>query len=255
MKNNERIYANICLILFILGSIIFLAQFIMNTDMMNGGFATIILSGFLAFATLIFFIVFNKRDREKSKIMNNRDIIGRWNFPKEQIQKNKKEVEEYKFISRIGSSILGIIIFLIGVFIFIIDDNSGIQYLLLMAGVAIFIVMVVFLITEIRYRRIINDQDGVIFTHSGMYYKGDIYIWDGIASKLESVLIDPQDNNNLLVVFRELKGRSLSRGLGMLRILIPDGMHKEAEKVVGIYNLEIEDEVMEYIKSSHDIEE
>ena len=97
-------------------------------------------------------------------------------FPRANSKKIKK-VEEYKFISRISSSFWNYNFLDWCIYIYS-QDNSGIQYLLLMAG---YIFVMVVLITEIRYRRIINDQDGVIFTHSGMYYKGDIYIWDRIS--------------------------------------------------------------------------
>ena len=73
----------IYMILFILGNIIFNRFY--EYGYMNG-----VYNNFVRFVCSInIFIVFNKRD-EKSKSMNNHDIIGRWNFPKSKFKKNKK---------------------------------------------------------------------------------------------------------------------------------------------------------------------
>jgi heme/copper-type cytochrome/quinol oxidase subunit 4 len=248
IRNGERRRANVSLIILIIGVYMICNPFIKSADMMKWGYASIYVGIFITLVALICFSLFNKRAVIMKKIILKEGILASWEFSKDIDQKLDKEAYENAKMTKVASLILAVIIAIIAIIMSLLDGEVNNIFLFIMFGVSIIIILAGQLSSFTTLRKLNKNNDETIFIKEGVFFRGDLFCWDVFLTKLECVVLDPVNNKNILMIYKQLHGRHLYRIRYMLSIPIPKDKLGEAEKIISCYGLYPSSEILQYIR-------
>jgi hypothetical protein len=248
-RNRERTGAGISLFFLVVGLVSISAPFMAPIAMMNGGYALILVGGFISAGAMTAFSVFNRRANVMKSMIENRNIYVSWELSPAQQEKLYKEDTDNAVTARWASRVLGAIFIIIGIVAYLIDMDENGFFFILMSGFGLALTLMVQIYTGIQLKRLAPGNSTVVFSPGGVYFKTSLYCWDKIFNRLEAVLIDPVDNQTMLFVFQQFHVRSFSHHRCALQIGIPPGKEQEALELVCRYGLGANEGVMNFAKS------
>lgn len=247
--NSDRRASSISLF-FVLVSIGIIAYpVVYDSDMIRFGYGTIIIGMFILSISFMLFLTFRKRARVMNNILNGENIIDSWEYSEEEKKKDCQLIKEDENMMRIASSVLGGIFIVIGFIVFLTDTDENRFFLFLMLLVGGIIIGIVRLASIVRMSDLKHKEWNAVFTHEGLYFKGILYSWISNMTTLECVLVDPFNDNNLLIIYTQIQGRYLRKVRHYIRIPIPNNKKIDSIKIVEKYNLVPSEEVFDYINS------
>ena len=154
--NTNLLIADLCLFIFVLFAIISFTSF-QNNEMKEWGL--IVLTGFIAFASLLFFIEFAKRAFLLYNFQNGKHIIS-WLIKGKELEQLKSQVKDsgnFKLLGAFFISILLIIIFaLVNLFIYLNDGEMDWEIFAFMMIIAFSIS--IFLLSVLFIKKLINNK-------------------------------------------------------------------------------------------------
>lgn len=244
-KNRERRSANVSLIFLLLGIAMVAAPFAAKADMMEWGFASIFIGGFIVLVSFVCFLIFNGRAIVQSKILRGENILVHWQYDPDFWSKEiAEDIEGFKGAKIIGT-VLGGIFALIGIIFLLSDPDDNQLFFFIMLGIGVFIFLIAVISSSIQKRRLLNEPGEAIIVRDGLYYRGVLVTWSGRTSVLEGVSIDRRDPSRLLFAYRYLSGsryRLPHMHPGTVSIPIPYGQEQAAYNIVGFYNMPLSEE-------------
>ena len=246
--NTERKNAITSFVLMVVGIAVISFPIMTKADMMNWGYASIYVGGLLTAASLLSFWIFVRRAKVRGEMLSGKKVLAHWVFSGELKEKHRKEELENKKDSRVAGLVLGGILFVIGLVFLIADPQENKGFFLLITAIAAAMASIIFLVTGRYTKRLLREQSTVTFHPKGVYYRGNLIHWDGLITRLESVLLDPSDSGTLVIVFNQLVGRRIFRGRHVLKIPIPEGKEQEAFGVISSYDMPANEVIMEHLK-------
>ncbi|NTV90733.1 MAG: hypothetical protein HGA22_10325 [Clostridiales bacterium] len=256
-KNRERKSANISLIFVLIGVIMISAPFLLQADMMNWGFASVVVGGFILFAAGISFLLFNKRAKVTSDILNETNLLARWTYDPEYWRREvAEEIESLSGIRIIGG-IIGGILAIIGFIIMLTDPEDNAAFFLVMLAIGLIIFFIALASAAVQKKRLLNEPGEAVIVRDGVYYKGQLTDWNGVTSVLEGVCIDPRNPANLLFAYKYLSGsraRMPHMHPGTLQIPIPQGAEQSAYYIINYYNMPLSQERLDSLGRETDEE-
>lgn len=248
LKNIERKNANISLVLLMIGIALIALPFMIKGDMMDWGFASVWVGTLLSLSSLFAYWIYIRRARVRRGMISGEKILAHWIFSEARQEANKKDALETHRDSRTAAKVFGGILFSIGLVVYLLDTRRNGAYFILMSAISIVLMILIYLFTWRYYKRISEEQSSVTFAPEGVYHLGNLIHWDGLITKLESVLLDPLDSGSLVVVYNQVYGRVQFRGRHVLKVPIPQGKEGEAIQIIEAYGRPADGKLMKYLK-------
>ncbi|MCX7842298.1 MAG: hypothetical protein N2489_04405 [Clostridia bacterium] len=243
-KNKERRSANICLAIALLGLAAIVIPLVLEMDMMNGGYASIVIGAFVGLTGFLVFLMFYSRAKVFENMLTGSNLLAHWHYSNDFWQKEMKEEIVDTGIAKIAGAVLGGIFALIGIVVFFADTDENGTFLLIMLGVGIFFTLVGFVAAAANKKRLQEALPEALIAREGIYYKGDLYTWNQrVLSHLECVAQDPTNPSNILFVMRQLSGRPVHYHQHFISIPVPPGEEGTANNIVHFFNMPMSQEM------------
>lgn len=244
-KNREMKGLIIGVVLLILGFLMITTPFLFD-DMMSWGFASIF-TGILVFIIgIVLTFMYKKRVNVHKRMFESNDKLAHWFYDSVFWQEEIKEDLEGIPGLKVMGYVLGGLFLIIGIAIFSSDPDDNSAFMLIMLGFAVFFILVSQIAAHLNKKRLLNDTGEAVITRDGLYFKSQLYSWDGITSYLESVSPDPSATGRLLFVYRMLAGRRVPKmRRSSVSIPVPSGQEQTAMNIIAFYNLPLSQELYE----------
>ncbi len=240
-KNNEQKNAVISLIIMSAGVLSAVLPFLLHTELADWKFAVVFVGVVTAITAFFIFLMYNRRAKVQKKILSSEDILAHFYYSKEFWDQVSQEDMKDSGIGKIVGFFLGGIFAFIGLIVFIIDIEENLLFLLIMAGIAAFFVLIGFISSAAEKRRIANSLPEAVIAKEGLYYKNTLYTWnDKNYSYLESVTYRPSVSDSLLFGLRQLTGNRLKiihYHPFFIQIPVPNGQEQAAYNIVTYFNM------------------
>lgn len=241
VQNNEKKNAVISLIIMSAGVLSAVLPFLLHTDLADWEFAVIFVGIVTAITAFFIFLMYNGRAKVQEKILSCEDILAHFYYPKEFWDRVSQEDMKDSGIGKIVGFFLGGIFALIGLTVFIIDTEENLLFLLIMAGIAVFFVIIGFISSAAEKKRITNSLPEAVIAKEGLYYKNTLYTWnDKKFCRLVSVTYHPADSDFLVFGLRRLSGNRMiiTRYYPLfIQIPVPNGQAQAAYDIVTYFNI------------------
>jgi hypothetical protein len=240
LKNKDRRSAGISLFVMVLGFAAVVIPIVAPESGMDWGYAAAF-SGLIVGLTAFFaFLLFNSRARVFKRMFDNERILARFIYPKDFWEKIIKEEREESGAGKALGFFLGGLFLLIGLVMYLIQQNG--LFLLMMLGLAVFFVIVGFLASRADRRRLDQALPEAVIAPEGVFYNNILHTWNvRMTSYLESVSMHPDEPDTLLFVIRQLAGGGSYYiphfRPGRLSIPIPPGQEQAAYHIISYFNL------------------
>jgi hypothetical protein len=212
------------------------APSIFGMDGFDGGFALAAFSLIAAITTLIVSIMYQGRASALDRILSSKDLLAHWKYdPVEWQDYAEKEYVRAKQDKWNMFKLVAIISAVVGIGFVIFARDSGWIVLCVLGGVLLLIVFVI--ITTTRYDYMINRKyvGEAYITADGIYLNRQLHMFRGWGARLDSIGYDEKDK--FLSFVYSVPSRT-GRNDYNLRVPVPSGKEKEAEKVLASFQKE-----------------
>lgn len=247
-KNVERAKEMMSILVLLLGAVLVIFPLFIKADRMIWGYAVMTIGVLVTLTGLVSVVIFHFRAKVMALLLSDTGLITRWSLHSEQSKKMLQETREYLKASRMAALFIAAIFLLIGGGIYLADRERPLLFLIIMVSLAAALVLIVQLYTRLKLQAEAIKMREVVFHRQGLLFKGDLMAWDGLFYQLESVLPDPLDPDNLLVVYKYLHGRYLRRQRGLLSIPSPGGSTEAIKQVVRLYGKAPSPELIDFLQ-------
>ena len=209
-------------LLFLLGC--FVPAFF-GIDGMDGGFAIIVISGFLAICGLVVIAVYRKRAKELDRLIKSDKTIAQWELSQEDWQKFAEvDFKEDKSISKGTFFLIAIISAIIGIILSIISGDILFMYICL--GIIAFIAIPAFTFSRIRHKRKRSAPPFVLISVSSVLVGRTYHNWNMLGASLEKVSADENSDPPMLRLVMSYPTRT---GIEHYEIRVPVPKQKWSE--------------------------
>ncbi|MFH0876257.1 MAG: hypothetical protein V1859_10050 [archaeon] len=230
-KNTEVKYVYVGLIIAIIGISLIFLPFILDMNMMNGGYAMIFISGALVVpAGIITAAIYSTRASALNKILSKDDFIAHWTYTHEEWDKYTEKEKKDEYEAKIGlwklliaiSAVVGI-----GFFIWAKDKEAALISISVIVGVIIFIRILIFFQGRHLYALNKNNLGFAYIGKKGILLNQCFHSWN-FLSWFENAEVD--NKKKLLIITYSALAKH-GKDYFTLRVPIPKGCEKEAVEV------------------------
>jgi len=123
-----------------------------------------------------------------------------------------------------------VLMVIIGTPFVVIDPEAGVWVVVTLAGTALLIAIVAFLVPRLAYRRNIGRPSEVMISPEGICVGGQLTVWKTLTSRLDRVTLSGQDP--ALLEFEVSYLSRISYQTYEVRVPVPPGQEALAEQVV-----------------------
>lgn len=243
--NRQKTGVFVSLAILFIGILMFSIPFLVEMDMMNGGFALIFVGAFISVMGFISYLIFKKRFKVRQRMIAG-DVLAHWVYDRA----SWKKVVDEEISDSAGLKIMGFVFFgifaLIGIISFLADDDN-LLFAEIMTGIAVLFLAVGFISYGLRKKTLMSDPGEVTITRDGVYYMGYLTDWNGVTSVLDAVGFHPKKTNVLVFRYRELSGRAARMRRSTLHLPVPAGMEDQAALVVDFFKLPLTKRIIDDI--------
>lgn len=194
---------------------------------MSGGFALLVLFGFVSLAFFITAFLYRKLGKEQDQLLSGK-ILVHWSYTgdfwKKYTETEYKLEKSYKktlFLIVAGWAIL------FGILFPLFDRESGIYVTYVMVALIVLIGIVAYLTALIPYRRNLSHKGEAIISRTGVYLNGQMHSWNMAGMTLRGVgFVDTEEPHYIEFVY--------SGGISeySVRVPVPAGEDEKAREVV-----------------------
>lgn len=202
-------------------------------DMMEKGFALVMLCVFFAIASSITWLLFRRRARMLDRFLKGRDVLIRWNIPADVwVRHVAEDLKEEKEGKKGLFLIAAFWVVLIGGGFAIFAGEAGRMVALVLLGVLAILVPFAFWLPKVRAARMLKRPTPVIIGREGAYVGGELHDWKLVGSFLSGAKIDDtKDPKQVCIDYYYISGRGAPVPCEV-RLPIPPGKDEEAKHAV-----------------------
>ena len=210
------------------------APAVIEMDMMNGGYALIMLGLFVTMFGLIGGIMYANRARTLDRIFSGDRVLVWWRYAPDEWRKFAVTEFQIAKSEKVPLYILTVVISLIigGIF-FIADPKAGGIVFLGLMGLMAFIGLLVLVLPRLRYAKNQETIGETIISMDGVYINGDFHSWNFFSASVDSVRV--LDADPLLLEFTYSFVTRTGRQEENVRVPIPRGQEAVAGRVVEFF--------------------
>jgi hypothetical protein len=234
-KGNAGIYTGI--VLSAAGLAAMASPFAPGADMMQWGYAAMVL-GFMVFAAgVTALLLFLRRKKVLKRMFERREALARWTYDASQWQAMRNEEMEAGRGVPVFGAILGGIFVVIGLVCYIVDPDEMGLMLAIMAGVGAVIAFTAWLSALLRGRAVARDPGEAVIARGGVWFMGYLTDWNGKTSWFDGARVVKKGKRSVFEAdYRYIAGRYARVYRDTLRIPVPDGHEAEAERAARMLN-------------------
>jgi hypothetical protein len=213
---------------------------IFGMDDLNGGFAISALSIIVAITGIIVTVIYARRARLLDRILKGDNLLAHWTYsPEEWKQYTEKEFQTEKKEKRMLFYMVAGIALFFGILFFAFDREGGLWVLISMLGLIALIAFVAWFAAWYNYRQNKKYLGEAYITSDAVYLNRQLHTWRGLGAKLESVVL-AEKGSRQLVAFTYSAPSRMGRQENTVRVPVPEGQEKAAEKLAERFNAGIE---------------
>lgn len=200
-------------------------------DMMRGGYALIVVSGFFALVGFIVVLMYSARAVQLDRLFSGAGLLAHWTYaPGEWAQFTEEEYRSERGEKLSLLKLVGVIMLVIGGgFALAMRDAASLVVLAVLGGVFLLCWLAAAGIPWLNRRRNRQRPGEVFISRQGAWISGAFHSWSLWGARLDAVEI-PADAPGLLAITYSIPARH-GRQEQILHIPIPAGRQKEAETV------------------------
>jgi|GEM_PF-2709901 len=238
IKNNQLGGLIVGIVLILFSCSMGFLPLILTIDMMDLGYAVQCFALFIFLIGIITFLIYIQRYFRLRSILNGKGLLVHWQYDKgeylAEVEKDRDERRNQNLIT------LGIVWFffitITGLFVLIAfmegEQDSLPLFLGIMGGVLFLVNLAAFIMPELIYLTSRKASSEVIIARKGMYYMGQLHIWNNALSFIENIEISA-DKKQLIFTLRYFTKLGWFKYESYeVRIPIPKGQHKNAKYVM-----------------------
>lgn len=249
VKNKERKSATISLTFVFISIIAGVLPFILEPEPEAWAFAEAFIALVVGLSSLLVFLMFQSRAKVLDRIFEGQNLLARFQYGEREWNRTVEGEIKDAGIGKIVGFFIGGIFLLIGFVLYLADPRDNGVFMLIMAGLCGFFIMIGFLSAAAAKKRIRGSLPEAVIAKDGLYYQNILYTWNNpTVSYLESVVLHPTQPGTLLFVLRQLSGgrsRIAHYHKHDIPIPIPRGCEVQAEGIVRYFNLPLKKDTLE----------
>lgn len=232
MKNRNKKIARVC---FLLGLVFLGGAFspgLLAIEGMDGGFAIILISGFLSLMLFISAAMYNRLARQIEKVLRPENQLVKWSYSEtlwaayvgEDYKQDKKGKMTVFWI------ITGFALFF-GLLFLILDPDAGKYVALIMLGLILIVFVAARMAIRAQRKRNLEGGRTALISTVGVIVGGNSHAWGTLGATLDSGQLVEEGELMLIVLEYSYPVRH-GRGSTQVRIPVPPGQESEAEAVL-----------------------
>lgn len=206
-------------------------------DGMNGGYALIVLFGFLAMSSLVTALVYLPRAREFDKLVSQLHPLAHWTYSNEEwnafIKEDLKEMIE---VNKATLRLVIIISLVVGAILLLLYRDN--LFILIIGGIILMLSLVAFLAPRIRSRILRKGIHESLIGETSAYVGGTFQTWTQLGAHLVGTDIYEEAEIPVLHIIFEFPTLQASQQ-EIIRIPVPAGKIEEARKITEILRKQI----------------
>lgn len=225
-KNPYFVSLIIFSILTLAFSFIIFIPVILQSDLMDWGYALSFISFFLAISFLITTIIISGFYRRAEKIFLDENVIVHWKYDKElwsEFVKNEyiaeKKDKRFLFLTIL------VFVFIISMIFILINREVWKGFLIIFSALLMITGILSFLVPELKKRSYLKTLPQVFISLKGVYLTGEFHIWGYLTAKLEKATLD-RKNMQIKIGYSYIA--SYQKVYKEIRIPVPAGRLDEA---------------------------
>jgi MFS family permease len=239
-KNPPRRTALIWGIITALAIFAIFAPHIFGMDGLRGGFAISALSFMVAITGIIVTVIYAKRAALLDRILGGKNLLAHWTYSQEEWnQYAEKEFQTEKKEKRVLFYMVAGFALFFGILFYIFDREAGLWALISMLGLIALIAFVAWFAAWYNYRQNKKYLGEAYITRDSVYLNRQLHTWRGLGARLESVILVEKESQQLLAFTYSAPTR-MGKQEYTIRVPVPRGQEKAAEKLVEKFNTDIE---------------
>jgi len=200
-------------------------------DMMQYGFGTIMMSGFLVVICVIVVCVYAGRAARLERLFGGADLLAHWIYsPEEWRRFAELEYQTEKKEKRALYILVAVITAVIGAGFLIFADEGGFAVAAVLAGLLVLLAGVAFLVPQLNHRRNLRNPGEVLISPTAAYVTGAFHSWTMLGARMESINLVDGDPLTISIVYSAPSRQG--RDSCALRIPVPKGKREDAERLV-----------------------
>lgn len=198
-------------------------------DGMSGGYALIVIFGFLALMFLIAAIIYRPRAKEFDRLANDLNSLARWTFSedewaafteedrKESLAANKSILKLLIIISAIICGILALI-------------YKDFFFVYILTGIIVFYGIIALTVPFFKKKSLLKGSRDVIIGEESIIVGSTFQTWKFLGAKLRGAVVSHESNIPLLLIRVDFPTRHGFQE-SIIRSPIPPGKLKDAEQI------------------------
>lgn len=209
-----------------------------SLDGMRGGYALIVIFGFIALTFIIVAFIYYPRAREFDRLVNDMSPLAHWTFSEEEWKLfTEEDLRESVDANKASLKMLIIISAIICGILAIVYKDSFFIYIL--AGIIIFYGVIAMTVPHIRKKSLLKGNRDVIIGKDSIIVGNSFQTWKFLGAKLRGVVVSNESNIPLLLIRVDFPTRHGYQE-SVIRSPIPFGKLKDAEQIAS----ELEKKIM-----------
>jgi len=201
-KNPERGGLYAALFATVAGILLCFVPFLFEWDMMDGGFAFVLVCGLAVIGCIVASWIFWRRFRIWKRVMRGDDILAEWKLSPDAWS---SFIESEVVRDAVGKkAILGILIVITvlvalgGLLLFDIKTAWGVAAVL--GGVVLICIVVAFWNFHGRARALRKSPPRVLIGNTFAILGTELHVWDGLEAQLESAILQQDDSSTWIAI-------------------------------------------------------
>lgn len=199
-------------------------------DGMDGGYALIVIFGFLALSAVVTAIVYIPRAREFNRLISNLNPLAHWTYTDQEWNDFIKE--DLKEMIAVNKATLRLVIIIsivvCALLLLVYRDNV---FILIIAGIILLLTIVAFLAPRIRSNSLKKGIHEAFIGNTSAFVGGAFQTWTQSGAHLTAVDIYTESAIPVLHIIFEFPTLQASQQ-EIIRIPVPSGKMEEARKIV-----------------------
>lgn len=199
-------------------------------DGMDGGYALIVIFGFLALSAVVTAIVYIPRAREFNRLISNLNPLAHWTYTDQEWNDFIKE--DLKEMIAVNKATLRLVIIIsivvCALLLLVYRDNV---FVLIIAGIILLLTIVAFLAPRIRSNSLKKGIHEAFIGNTSAFVGGAFQTWTQSGAHLTAVDIYTESAIPVLHIIFEFPTLQASQQ-EIIRIPVPSGKMEEARKIV-----------------------
>lgn len=229
--NPQRKVAFGWLIASFVSFLVMLLPFMVEMDMMNGGFALVFFSFIFLLTALITSGIFFVRAKTLDKLLSGQELLTYWAYtPTEWATYTEAEFQIAKGEKVPLLILTSTICLIMGVIFAIADPKAGLVVLGVMLGLIALLSLIVFVAPRLRHKKNQNSLGYAYIGNKGVYLNGVFHNWNMLGARVDSVSIEPEAIPMLAITY-SYPART-GRQEETVRVPIPQGQFPIAENII-----------------------